>query len=147
MEQKIKDLLIELKKDERNYYTTATMFANAPLALIQFGLSSKINMLESLLGLPLSTFPLSKNSKKEYCDCGKSFLAAHGECADCPGRGVNSKIRQDFSVLKVFIKRNIWDNYGLFVGTKKVYDGKNKADLIEYAETKYPHAEIIDKTK
>ena len=52
--------LEELKKDERNYYPRATVFANAPLALIQIGLSTKINTLESVLGLPLSTFPLTR---------------------------------------------------------------------------------------
>lgn len=58
MEQKMLDMLTELKADERNYYPTATVFANAPLALIQLGLSTKINLLEYLLNLPLSKFPL-----------------------------------------------------------------------------------------
>ncbi len=52
--------LEELKKDERNYYPIATVFVNAPLALIQLQLSTKINTLESVLGLPLSHFPLVK---------------------------------------------------------------------------------------
>ncbi len=52
--------LEELKKDERNYYPIATVFVNAPLALIQLQLSTKINTLEEILGLPLSHFPLVK---------------------------------------------------------------------------------------
>lgn len=54
------DMLTELKADERNYYPIATVFVNAPLALIQLGLSTRINLLEDLLNLPLSKFPLTK---------------------------------------------------------------------------------------
>lgn len=49
-----------LKSDERNYYERATVFVNAPLALIQLQLSTEINTLEQILGLPLSKFPLKK---------------------------------------------------------------------------------------
>jgi hypothetical protein len=59
-EIEIKKILEELKSDERNYYPIATVFANAPLSLIQYGLSSKINTLESILEIPLSKFPLKK---------------------------------------------------------------------------------------
>lgn len=57
----LEKMLEELKSDERNYYSIATVFANAPLALIQFGLSTRINLLEEILGLPLSAFPLKKD--------------------------------------------------------------------------------------
>ena len=59
----------------------------------------------------------------------------------------DSKPAQTFpSVKRVFIKRNIWDNYGLFVGNKKVLDGADKLDLMDRAAELYPNAEIIDKT-
>ena len=50
------------------------------------------------------------------------------------------------NVKRVFIRRNVWDNYGLFVGSKKVLDGADKSDLIDRAAELYPNAEIIDKT-
>lgn len=59
-EKELQSKLDELKSDERNYYELATVFANAPLALIQYGMSSKINTLEWALDLPLSKFPLKK---------------------------------------------------------------------------------------
>lgn len=57
---KAKEKLDELKKDERMYYPTATVFANAPLALIQCSIGAQINILENILGLPMSKFPLIK---------------------------------------------------------------------------------------
>jgi hypothetical protein len=59
-EEEIKKRLDSLKADERNYYKLASVFSNAPLALIQQGLSNQINALELVLELPLSTFPLKK---------------------------------------------------------------------------------------
>jgi hypothetical protein len=53
-------MLEKLKKDELNYYPIATVFANAPRALMQLKLSTKINLLEELLDLPISKFPLKK---------------------------------------------------------------------------------------
>lgn len=53
--------LAELKKDERNYYKSADIFTNAPLALIQVMLEAKIHLLEELLGQELSKFPLQKD--------------------------------------------------------------------------------------
>ena len=50
----------------------------------------------------------------------------------------------DVTVKKVFVRRNVWDNYALFIGTKKVLDGANKDDLIERCKELYPNAEIID---
>lgn len=63
--EEIEKKLAELKADERLYYPTATVFANAPLALIQLSLSSQINTLEWVLGLELSRFPLLKKAIKE----------------------------------------------------------------------------------
>lgn len=57
-----------------------------------------------------------------------------------------SKIEPDTTVKRVFIRRNIWDNYGLFVGRSKVYDSGIKDYVIDYAKEKYPNAEIIDNT-
>lgn len=56
------------------------------------------------------------------------------------------EIIPDIIVNRVYIRLNVWGNYGLFVGTKKVRDGMRKNDLIDYATYKYPNAEIIDCT-
>jgi len=61
--KRMSEELAELKSDERMYYETATVFANAPLALIQLGIGTRINLLEKYLGLPISTFPLKKSTK------------------------------------------------------------------------------------
>lgn len=52
--------LMELKSDERLTYSPATIFANAPLALIQCSMEAQIHLLENLLDLPRSKFPLKK---------------------------------------------------------------------------------------
>lgn len=124
--QAITDKLLELKGDKRLYYKTADIFTNAPLALIQLSMETQINTLEWVLGLPQSKFPLISNDK--------------GVLIGIP------EIEPDLSVNKIIINRNIWDNYGVFIGTKKVYDGADKADLLKYAATKYPQAKIIDKS-
>lgn len=58
-------LLMELKSDERLTYEPATVFVNAPLALIQHGLLSQINILEKLLDLPLSKIPILSHSNAD----------------------------------------------------------------------------------
>jgi len=52
--------LSKLKEDERLTYPIANVFANAPLALIQVGLTAQIHLLEELLGLPLTKMPIKK---------------------------------------------------------------------------------------
>lgn len=63
-QKELQDMLSKLKSDERNYYPTANVFSNAPLALIQLGLSTRINTLEEVLDLPISKFPLNNKTKK-----------------------------------------------------------------------------------
>lgn len=58
LQQKLEFELEKLKQDERLTYPVATVFENAPLALIQFGMTSQIHLIEKMLGLPLSRFPL-----------------------------------------------------------------------------------------
>lgn len=61
--KRIKSRLQELKKDERiAKYPSADVFTNAPLALEQVALGTKINTLEWVLELPLSSFPF-KNKR------------------------------------------------------------------------------------
>lgn len=60
MKQQLEDKLTDLKGDERNYYETANVFSNAPLALLQMALTAQIHLLEELLNLPRSKFPLQK---------------------------------------------------------------------------------------
>ncbi|MBT6051745.1 MAG: hypothetical protein HOG49_33495 [Candidatus Scalindua sp.] len=55
--KEIQDKLKELKGDERLGYPAATVFANAPLALIQLGLESEIGILKWVL----------KDKEKEKC--------------------------------------------------------------------------------
>lgn len=56
----IKSMIEELKKDERLSYQPALVSTNAPLALIQVSLMAKLNTLESLLGLELSSLPINE---------------------------------------------------------------------------------------
>jgi len=58
--EKIEKRIKEIKNDERLTYKSATVFSNAPLALIQLQLSSELNALEWALGLPQSKMPLPK---------------------------------------------------------------------------------------
>lgn len=58
----------------------------------------------------------------------------------------NPQQEPDPSVKRVFIRRNRWDNYGAFVGSKKVRDDGNKWDLIVAISKLYPNAEILDHT-
>jgi hypothetical protein len=51
-EEQIKARINEILADERLSYKTATVFANAPLALIQWGLETELHTLEKVLGLP-----------------------------------------------------------------------------------------------
>jgi len=61
-EAEILKKIAEIKADERLSYPSATVFANAPLALIQMSMKAELNALEWVLGLPLSTFPLKKSN-------------------------------------------------------------------------------------
>lgn len=62
-----KDMILgrinRIKEDERLSYPVATVFANAPLALIQVQLLSELNALENVIGMPLSNIPLKKKSR------------------------------------------------------------------------------------
>ena len=61
MKEKMLQKLDELKSDERMTYATANVFSNAPLALIQQRIGSQIHLLEEMLGLPYSKFPLKSD--------------------------------------------------------------------------------------
>jgi len=54
--------------------------------------------------------------------------------------------KPDLSIKKVFVRRNAWSNYALFIGKRKVLDGARKDDLLDRCKELYPNAEIIDKT-
>lgn len=62
-EKQLRALLAELKRDDRLYYPAATVSENAPLALVQCTLEATINILEEILELPKSSFPLIKKPK------------------------------------------------------------------------------------
>jgi len=52
---------------------------------------------------------------------------------------------------KAYLKSNVWGNYYVIIGRKKVLDrmGKtyNKPDIIEWIAAHYPNAIVIDQTK
>lgn len=57
--------LAKLRTDERVSYPTANVVINAPLALVQITLETRIHALEWVLGLPRSVFPLPKTKKNK----------------------------------------------------------------------------------
>lgn len=54
--QELEAKLKEIEEDERLNYPLATITINAPLALIQLGLTSKADILRWILGLPLRRY-------------------------------------------------------------------------------------------
>lgn len=50
-----------IKTDDRLYYPAANILVNAPLALIQLSVQSRLNALEWSMGQTLSKFPLTKD--------------------------------------------------------------------------------------
>ena len=59
-EREIEIRITEIKADERLAYPTATVFVNAPLALIQMSMSTELHTLERVLELPLTQIPIKK---------------------------------------------------------------------------------------
>jgi hypothetical protein len=57
--------ILELKNDELLSYRAATVFANAPLALMQTSLLIELHTLEWVLDLPKSILPLAGSKKKQ----------------------------------------------------------------------------------
>lgn len=53
-DKKIKTRIAEILADERISYKTATVFANSPLALIQWGLETELHTLQKVLGVELT---------------------------------------------------------------------------------------------
>lgn len=57
----IVNLINEVLKDERFHYKTADVFSNAPLALLQYGMETKLHALQRVLGIPLTSTRKLKN--------------------------------------------------------------------------------------
>jgi len=55
-ENELKEMLTEIESDGRLYYNTATVFSNAPLAMIQLVAETKSGMLRDILGLEQRNF-------------------------------------------------------------------------------------------
>lgn len=55
-QQELEAKLKEIEEDERINYPLATLSINAPLVLIQLGLTSKADILRWALGLPLRKY-------------------------------------------------------------------------------------------
>jgi hypothetical protein len=58
--ERIKDRITILKMDERLMYKAATVFENAPLALVQIQLITELHTLQRVLGLEPSKIPLRR---------------------------------------------------------------------------------------
>lgn len=57
----IKTRIMEILLDERISYRTATVFSNAPLALIQYGLVTELHTLQRVLGVELTNIEKLQN--------------------------------------------------------------------------------------
>lgn len=55
----LKDRRSEIINDDRMGYPTATVFANAPLALIQMGMTAELRLIESALGMEYTKIPIN----------------------------------------------------------------------------------------
>lgn len=62
-EKEILARITEIKKDERLGYPTATVFENAPLALVQITLTTELHTLERIMDLQPTKVPI-KNVKR-----------------------------------------------------------------------------------
>jgi len=62
--QEIKDWLDKQMADDRLTYPCATVFENAPLALEQLVLETRIHTLQWALDVPLCRFPLRKKKAR-----------------------------------------------------------------------------------
>ena len=58
LKEKIRERIQHYRDDERLSYPPATVFANAPLALLQAGSMQTLNELEDLIGEPRSSLPI-----------------------------------------------------------------------------------------
>lgn len=52
--QEIEKRIDEILADERMSYKTADVFTNAPLALIQYGLTTELHTLQRVIGVELT---------------------------------------------------------------------------------------------
>lgn len=62
-ENKIKEILHTIESDERMAYKTANVQTNAPLALIQYGMECKSDILRKVLELPPLDLNKLRNEK------------------------------------------------------------------------------------
>lgn len=62
-DQEIQKQIDEILSDERLSYKTASLFANAPLALIQLSLETKLHTLQWVLGVELTDIKKLRNEK------------------------------------------------------------------------------------
>jgi len=53
-QEQIQKRIDEILSDERLSYKTANVFTNAPLALIQYGLTAELHTLQRVIGQPLT---------------------------------------------------------------------------------------------
>ncbi len=63
-EEQITARLNELLADDRISYPAATVFANAPLALIQTAMETEVHALQRVLEVPLTNFETLRKHRK-----------------------------------------------------------------------------------
>jgi len=61
--EEIQARIQEILSDERLFYPAATVFENAPLALIQYGLEVELRTLENVIGRELTNVNKIRKSK------------------------------------------------------------------------------------
>ena len=59
--EEIQKRIDEILSDERLSYKTATMFENAPLALIQYGMEVELHTLQKVLGVERTNIKKLRN--------------------------------------------------------------------------------------
>ncbi|QMS78789.1 hypothetical protein [Aeromonas veronii] len=64
-EQEIRNKIAELEADERLHYPAASVFSNAPLALIQTDIRGQLKALHFALGLSMPEYHHGKKELKE----------------------------------------------------------------------------------
>jgi len=65
MKSRMHDRINEILAEERMGYPSATIFENAPLALIQYGMEVELHSLQKALDIPLTEIASLRGGKKQ----------------------------------------------------------------------------------
>lgn len=163
-EKELLALLKQLKTDERiAKYPYADVWVNAPLALEQVAMGTRINTIESILNIPLSSFPLKKkkagwledydqengNYQNKCCLCGLLFYGNKHRvvCKQCDSdkSKITEEKLQELLFNETRANKEAWLKMDEERMKVKELEGKewliNKIDELEYA---YGHTNRIN---